>query len=124
MQIPTELLIAMVTSGCAMIASIIGALMNYQTSIHQRDAETNAEDYRQAQTERENRRDQIDHERACVYDSLMKGVSASLSANAISLIALQHGHLNGNVEEAAQEVKDAQADLEATQRKAVAHLTN
>lgn len=124
MQIPTELLIAMVTSGCAMIASIIGALLNYQTSLHQRDSEANAEDFRQAQTERDARRDKIDAEKACIDDALLKGVHASLSANAISLIALQHGHLNGNVEEAAQAVKDAQANLEATQRKAVAHLTN
>ena len=108
MQVPTEIMVAMITSGCAMIASVIGALLNYETN--------------QKQRERDAKRDQIEQERGYVYDALIKAAAASLQANDVSLIALQHGHLNGNVEEARQIVKDAQNDLVAAQRKAVSHV--
>lgn len=101
-------MVAMITSGCAMIASVIGALLNYETN--------------QKQRERDAKRDQIEQERGYIYDALIKAAAASLQANDISLIALQHGHLNGNVEEARKIVKDAQNDLVAAQRKAVSHV--
>lgn len=122
MQVPTEIMVAMITSGCAMIASVIGALLNYETNQKQRERDANDHAYRQEQTERDAKRDQIEQERGYVYDALIKAAQASLQANDISLIALQHGHLNGNVEEARRTVKDAQNDLEAAQRKAVSHV--
>lgn len=115
-------MVAMITSGCAMIASVIGALLNYETNQKQRERDANDHAYRQEQTERDAKRDQIEQERGYVYDALIKAAQASLQANDISLIALQHGHLNGNVEEARRTVKDAQNDLEAAQRKAVSHV--
>ena len=122
-QVPTEILVAMITSGAAMIASVIGALLNYETNQkqHERDAKDHA--YREKQNARDEKRDLIEKERAFIYDALLKGTAASLQANKISLIALQHGHLNGNVEEARRIVDEAQNDLEAAQRKAVAHIT-
>jgi uncharacterized protein YbjQ (UPF0145 family) len=41
----------------------------------------------------------------------------------VSLIALQGGHLNGNVEDARKDVDSAIERMEETQRKAVVHLT-
>lgn len=123
MQVPTEIMVAMITSGCAMIASVIGAFLNYENNIKQRERDEKDHAYREAQTERDAKRDQIEQERGYVYDALLKAADASLQANDISLIALQHGHLNGNVEEARRIVKDAQHDLIAAQRKAVAHVT-
>lgn len=106
-----------------MIASIIGALLNFETSQKQDERDAKDHAYRAEQAARDAKRDQIDQERAYVYDALLKGTAASLQANNISLIALQHGHLNGNVEEARKIVKDAQEDLNGAQRKAVAHIT-
>lgn len=123
MQVPTEIMVAMITSGCAMIASVIGALLNYETSQKQRERDAKDHEYRAEQTARDEKRDLIEHERAFIYDALLKGTAASLQANKISLIALQHGHLNGNVEEARRIVDEAQNDLEDAQRKAVAHIT-
>lgn len=108
MQVPTEIMVAMITSGCAMVASIISAWLNYEQSVRQRDKEA--------------KRDKIEEERGYIYDALLKGVAASLQSNDISLVALQHGHLNGNVEEARKIVKDAQGDLVDAQRKAVSHV--
>lgn len=123
MQVPTEILVAMITSGAAMIASVIGALLNFETSQKQDERDAKDHAYRAEQAARDEKRDQIDQERSYVYDALLKAADASLQANDISLIALQHGHLNGNVEEARQIVKDAKEDLVGAQRKAVAHIT-
>lgn len=123
MQVPTEIMVAMITSGCAMIASVIGALLNYENNVKQRERDQKDHAYRAEQTARNAKRDQIEQEREYVYDALLKAADASLQANEISLIALQHGHLNGNVEEARRIVKDAQHDLIAAQRKAVARVT-
>lgn len=123
MQIPTEIMVAVITSGCAMIASVIGALLNYENSIKQQQRDQQDHEYREQQAARDSKRDAVERERAYVYDALLKASQASLQANDISLIALQHGHLNGNVEEARKIVKDAQEDLTAAQRKAVAHIT-
>lgn len=122
MQVPTEIMVAMITSGAAMIASVIGALLNYETNQKQTERDAKDHAYREEQTARDAKRDQIEQERGHVYDALLKASQASLRANDISLIALQHGHLNGNVEEARKIVKDAQNDLEAAQRKAVSHV--
>lgn len=123
MQVPTEIMVAMITSGCAMIASVIGAILNYEQSVRQREREQKDQNYRTEQEARDAKRDKIEQERGFVYDALLKAADASLQANDVSLIALQHGHLNGNVEEARRIVKDAQHDLIAAQRKAVAHVT-
>lgn len=123
MQVPTEIMVAVITSGCAMIASVIGALLNFETNIKQSQRDKQDHEYRTEQAAREEKREQIEQERGYVYDALLKAADASLQANDISLIALQHGHLNGNVEEARQIVKEAKADLVDAQRKAVAHIT-
>lgn len=123
MQVPTEIMVAMITSGCAMIASVIGAWLNYENNVKQRERDAKDHAYREKQNARDEEHDLIEKERAFVYDALLKGVAASLQANKISLIALQHGHLNGNVEEARRIVDEAQNDLQDAQRKAVAHIT-
>ena len=123
MQVPTEIMVAMITSGCAMIASVIGAWLSYESNANQQERDAKDHAYRAEQTARDEKRDLIEKERAFIYDALLKGTAASLQANKISLIALQHGHLNGNVEEARRIVDEAQNDLEAAQRKAVAHIT-
>lgn len=122
MQIPTEIMVAIITSGAAMIASIIGALLNYENNIKQSERDKQDHKYRTEQAAREEKRDQIEQERSYVYDALIKAADASLQANDVSLIALQHGHLNGNVEEARKIVKGAKDDLADAQRKAVAHI--
>lgn len=122
MQVPTEIMVAMITSGCAMIASVIGALLNYETNQKQRERDAKEHEYRESQNAREEKRDKIEKERGYVYDALLKSSQASLQANDISLIALQHGHLNGNVEEARRLVNEAQNDLQDAQRKAVSHI--
>ena len=124
LQVPTEIMVAIITSGAAMIASVIGALLNFETNIKQNQRDAKEHEYRTEQAEREEKRDMIEQERAYVYDALIKASQASLQANDISLIALQHGKLNGNVQEARQIVKSAQNSLEGAQRKAVAHITS
>lgn len=123
MQIPTEIMVAVITSGCAMIASVIGAFLNYENNLKQQQRDEQDNQYRIEQAARDERRDQIEQERGYVYDALLKAADASLQANDVSLIALQHGHLNGNVEEARKIVKEAHEDLTDAQRKAVAHIT-
>ena len=80
--------------------------------------------YRAQQAMLEAKREQQHQERQYLYEAMLKGIDASLAANEICLIALQHGELNGNVEAARDKVHEAQANMDVAQRKAVVHLSD
>lgn len=103
-MIPTEITVAAI----AAIASLLVAGFNALTTIrtNRRDAE-----YRAMREQAEKERDRRDREReiretqrSAMDEALMDGVSSCLDALDVSLIALQGGHLNGNVEAARQRV--------------------
>lgn len=123
MGLSTEVIVAIVTSGCAAISSIFVAVISYsgQNRMKQRDMQD--AQYRAQQAILEAKREQQHKERQYLYDALLRGVDASLAANEITLIALNHGHLNGNVEAAMDKVQKAQANLDAATSKAITHLT-
>lgn len=123
MGLSTEVIVAIVTSGCAAISSIFVAVISYsgQNRMKQRDMQD--AQYRAQQAILEAKREQQHNERQYLYDALLRGLDASLAANEISLIALNHGHLNGNVEAAMDKVQKAQANLDAATSKAITHLT-
>lgn len=123
MGLSTEVIVAIVTSGCAAISSIFVAVISYsgQNRMKQRDMQD--AQYRAQQALIDAEREQQHKERQYLYDALLRGLDASLAANEISLIALNHGHLNGNVEAAMDKVQKAQANLAAATSKAVTHLT-
>lgn len=124
MGLSTEVIVAIVTSGCAAISSIFVAVISYsgQNRMKQRDMQD--AQYRAQQAILEAKREQQHKERQYLYDALLRGLDASLAANEISLIALNHGHLNGNVEAAMDKVQKAQANLDAATSKAITHLTD
>lgn len=123
-MLSTEVVVAIITSGCAAISSIIGVGITYvgNKRIKQRDMQDTQ--YRAQQALIDAKREQQHKERQFLYDALLQGIDASLAANEISLIALNHGHLNGNVEAAMEKVQKAQTNLNATTSKAIAHLTD
>lgn len=124
MGLSTEVIVAIVTSGCAAISSIFVAVISYsgQNRMKQRDMQD--AQYRAQQALINAKREQQHKERQYLYDALLRGLDASLAANEISLIALNHGHLNGNVEAAMDKVQKAQANLDATTSKVITHLTD
>lgn len=124
MGLSTEVIVAIVTSGCAAVSSIFVAIITYVGNNRAKQRDTQDAQYRAQQAIIDAKRDQQHQERQYLYDAILRGLGASLTANEISLIALQHGHLNGNVEAARDKVHEAQANLDIAQRKALIHLSD
>jgi hypothetical protein len=123
MGLSTEVIVAIVTSGCAAISSIFVAIITYVGNNRMKQRDMQDAEYRTQQAVIDAKRDQQHKERQYLYDAILRGLDASLAANEISLIALNHGHLNGNVEAAMNKVHKAQANLDAATSKAITHLT-
>lgn len=123
-MLSTEVIVAIITSGCAAISSIFGAIITYTGNTRMKQREMQNDEYRAQQALIDAKREQQHKERQYLYDALLRGIDASLAANEISLIALNHGHLNGNVEAAMDKVQKAQANLDAATSKAITHLTD
>lgn len=123
MMLSTEVIVAIITSGCAAISSIIGVGITYVGNNRMKQRGMQDAQYRAQQAMIDAKREQQHKERQYLYDALLRGLDASLAANEISLIALNHGHLDGNVEAAMDKVQKAQANLDAATSKAITHLT-
>lgn len=123
-MLSTEVIVAIITSGCAAISSVIGMGITYVGNNRMKQRDMQDAQYRAQQALINAKRDQQHNERQYLYEAMLKGIDASLAANEISLIALNHGHLNGNVEAAMDKVQKAQANLDATTSKAITHLTD
>lgn len=124
MGLSTEVIVAIVTSGCAAVSSIFVAIITYIGNSRMKQKDMQDAEYRSQQAIIDAQRDQQHHERQYMYDAMLRGLDASLAANEISLIALNHGHLNGNVEAAMNKVHKAQANLDVATAKAITHLTD
>ena len=124
MGLSTEVIVAIVTSGCAAISSIFVAIITYVGNNRMKQRDKQEAQYRAQQALIDAKREQQHQERQYLYDAMLQGIDASLAANEISLIALNHGHLNGNVEAAMDKVQKAQANLDKTTSKAITHLTD
>ena len=124
MGLSTEVIVAIVTSGCAAVSSIFVAIITYVGNNRMKQKDIQDAEYRSQQAIIDAKRDQQHHERQYLYDAMLRGLDASLAANEISLIALNHGHLNGNVEAAMNKVHAAQSNLDAATSKAITHLTD
>nr|DAZ39115.1 MAG TPA: hypothetical protein [Caudoviricetes sp.] len=122
-MLSTEVIVAIITSGCAAISSTFVAIITYVGNNRMKQREKQDAQYRAQQAIMEEKREQQHNERQRLYDALLRGLDASLAANEISLIALNHGHLNGNVEAAMDKVQKAQANLDAATSEAITHLT-
>ena len=122
-MLSTEVIVAIITSGCAAISSTFVAIITYVGNNRMKQHEKQDAQYRAQQAIMEEKREQQHNERQRLYDALLRGLDASLAANEISLIALNHGHLNGNVEAAMDKVQKAQANLDAATSEAITHLT-
>ena len=121
--LPSEVLVAVITSGCAAVASIITALISYAQGDKIRQSNESMAEFRKSQDSLNKQQGLKEHEESMMYEAIIAGIMASLKASDVSLIALQGGHLNGNVEDARKDVDSAIERMEETQRKAIVHLT-
>ena len=124
MGLSTEVIVAIVTSGCAAVSSIFVAIITYVGSNRMKQRDVQDAEYRAQQAIIDAKRDQQHHERQYMYDAMLHGINAGLSANEITLLALKHERINGNCTAALEKVKAAQNDLEQATRKAVVHLSD
>lgn len=123
-MLSTEVIVAIITSGCAAISSIIGVGITYVSNNRMKQRDMQDAQYRAQQALIDAKREQQHKERQHLYNALLRGLDASLAANEIILIALNHGHLDGNVEAAMDKVQKAQANLDAATSNAITHLTD
>ena len=124
MGLSTEVIVAIVTSGCAAVSSIFVAIITYMGNNRMKQRDVQDAEYRSQQALIDAKREQQHQERQCLDEAVLKGIDASLAANEVCLIARQHGKLNGNVEAARDKVHGAQAHMEVAQRKAIVHLAD
>ena len=124
MGLSTEVIVAIVTSGCAAVSSIFVAIIGCVGSSRMKRRDQQDSEYKEQLERIDAKRERQHKEGLDIEDALLRGVDASLSANEVSLSALQHGKLNGNVEAAMDKVRNAEAGLDAATSKAVTHLTD
>lgn len=124
MGLSTEVIVAIVTSGCAAVSSIFVAIITYMGNSRMKQKDIQDAEYRSQQAIIDAKRDQQHHERQYLYEAMLHGINAGLSANEITLLALKHEKINGNCTAALEKVKAAQNDLEQATRKAVVHLSD
>ena len=101
MDIPTELAIAIVTSTMACVGAVASALISNRSAKNQEKAASEAREYR-------TKRERLDKAKWKVLIATMSGVSL--------LLHQAHGDkLNGNVEAALGQIKDAKDELDEVQ---------
>lgn len=123
-MLSTEVIVAIVTSGCAAVSSIFVAIITCVGNNRMKQRDQQEAQYRAQQAIIDAKRDQQHQERQYLYEAMLHGINAGLSANEITLLALKHEKINGNCTAALEKVKAAQNDLEQATRKAVVHLSD
>ena len=124
MGLSTEVIVAIVTSGCAAISSIFVAIITYIGNNRMKQRDKQDAKYREQQEILEAKREQQHEERQHLYEAILQGLNAGLSANEITLLALKHEKINGNCTAALEKVKSAQSSLEKATSKAAVHLSD
>ncbi len=124
MILSTEVIVAIITSGCAAISSIIGVGITYVGNNRMKQRDMQDAQYRAQQELIDAKREQQHQERQHLYEAMLQGINAGLSANEIILLALHHEKINGNCTAALEKVKSAQSSLEKATSKAAVHLSD
>lgn len=124
MGLSTEVIVAIVTSGCAAISSIFVAVITYIGNNRMKQRDMQDAKYREQQEMLEAKREQQHEERQHLYEAILQGLNAGLSANEITLLALKHEKINGNCTAALEKVKSAQSSLEKATSNAAVHLSD
>lgn len=119
----TEIIVAIVTSGCAAVSSIFVAIIAHVGNNRMKQRDMQDDEYRAQQALIDAKREQQHKEREYLYEAMIQGINAGLSANEITLLALKHEKINGNCTAALRKVKSAQSSLEKATVKTVVHLS-
>ena len=116
-SLPTEAMAAIVASSLAFLSSIAVAVIQVVGNI-------NSNKYRRRREENEAKIELQRQQRHAMDEAVYHSMSAVLEAQDIALIALQGGHLNGNVEAARTKINDARSAYANTRDKIVTGSIN
>jgi len=108
MEVPTELMIAIVTSSMACISAVVSAWLSNKSAKSQEKAAKDAKDYR-------SQREKLDKAKAGVLIATMEGVS-------VLLRQAKGEKLNGNVEAALTNLDAAEGELNDVRNEIMAQL--
>lgn len=96
-EIPTEITVACIAAIGSLLVSAVNAYAAWRK-------DRSDKEYRAAREQAERERTLRENQRHAMDEAMMDGLESVLEATDISLIALQGGHLNGNVEAARERV--------------------
>lgn len=102
--IPTEITVACIAAIGSLAVAAFNAIAAYRKDRRDNRYRLQRELAEQERDRRDREREAREDQRHAMDEALMDGVSSCLDALDISLIALQGGHLNGNVEAARDRV--------------------
>ena len=105
-------MVTIVVALIAAAASVASAFIAAHSGAVAKRREEEQQSYQEERMKQEFERQKMD-------EAVHQGIFAVLDAMDITLISLQGGHLNGNVEKAREEVEEARRDFIATRSKAL-----
>lgn len=114
-EIPTEITVACI----AAIGSLLVSLVNACAAWHK---DRSDKEYRAAREASERERTMRENQRHAMDEALMDGLESVLEASDISLIALQGGHLNGNVEAARDRLNASKTRMRTVKNQTITML--
>lgn len=107
----------------AITVALIAAVASVATGVITSRANSRAEKYQKERSEQEHERERRENEREHMEAATQTAMLAVLESLDVTLISLQGGHLNGNVEAARNDLAKAKRNFQETRSKAIAHLT-
>jgi hypothetical protein len=116
-EIFTTLAVALIAAAASITSALIAANSNRSL----REQKAKEEEYQAERRQQEEERRQAEHERMMLDEVQQQSLLAIMDALDVSLISLQGGHLNGNVEEARSAVRKAKDAFQQTRTKAISH---
>ena len=114
-QIPTEVTVACIAAIGSLLVSLVNAIAAW---LKDKSDKAYRAEREKAERERAVREDQ----RHAMDEAMMDGIASALEGIDISLIALQGGHLNGNVEAARARVESSARQMRQVKDKTISKL--
>ena len=114
-ELPTEITVACIAAIGSLLVSLVNACAAWRK-------DKSDKEYRAAREKDERERKVREDQRHAMDEAMLDGIASALGGIDISLIALQGGHLNGNVEAARARVESSARQLRQVKDETISKL--